>query len=303
MDWLFHGLLILAIAPGVATQPAATTQEFDERIEEFLASDTVKVLSVEHRAVLTTASEDQLVQLIPHPDTTLALAAGWERVRRTLPKRKESDGIPLDALALARFIGLLEGRAKVTAPREWEKAFMTAQAGWRADELPRVGFRTEYDRRVREYESNPSHPDPNPVVIPGTTQPAGDDNRCIVKSGAASWTLQIDEADRFDSALVRIDHDKAYIALYPEYPVGKLRIFELDPKTGITSWSSEVWVQEIYGGFSGYANNQVELAFTPGEVCVFGITYDAAYAACLDRRTGKTRWRFSTAFWDYDLND
>ena len=71
---------------------------------------------------MSTSTSDQLDRLVCDPDTTVAIAAGWERVSsRTMPKDSKSRvREKRSRVEVSRFLGLVEGRTRVPIPNSSE---------------------------------------------------------------------------------------------------------------------------------------------------------------------------------------
>ena len=71
-------------------------------------------------AVLPRIPKGDLDSLVGNEDCTVALAAGWERVRRTVPNEEQRIPIPPQSQSISQFIGLLEGSTRVSIPHFWK---------------------------------------------------------------------------------------------------------------------------------------------------------------------------------------
>jgi hypothetical protein len=89
---------------------------------------------------IRTISTEELDGVTGNQDLTLALAAGWERVRRvSLKDRRADDDTPFDKTAVMRFLGFVEARTRATIPARWEKLILSGKYSSRsrmAIELP-----------------------------------------------------------------------------------------------------------------------------------------------------------------------
>ncbi len=84
--------------------------------------------------LLSTASTDELDRIVSAPDRTVALAAGWERVLRTVPEPKNTMVTP-DEREISRFLRLVEARIGMPLPEPWKAALKTARGDHHKDLL------------------------------------------------------------------------------------------------------------------------------------------------------------------------
>lgn len=89
-------------------------------------ADSSGQLTARFEKLLSASSMSELDRLVLVPDCTAALAAGWERVIRTVPEAKKF--VAPDANAIARFLGLVEGRVRFPILEAWEAALKSAKA-------------------------------------------------------------------------------------------------------------------------------------------------------------------------------
>jgi hypothetical protein len=78
-------------------------------------------------SLFSTRKAAELESLFTDPDHAVALAAGWQRMLRTMPKNEGRENRRPDAQAVSRFLGLIEGRVHVAVPTAWARALKSAQ--------------------------------------------------------------------------------------------------------------------------------------------------------------------------------
>jgi hypothetical protein len=212
------------------------------------------------------------------PDCSVALAAGWERVRRTMPEAEQRDVISPDRVALSRFLGLVEGRIQVPIPDAWE-ATVTSTKGYgkAAIWFPRLEL---VDKQLV------------------TRRPLRDGERWMVKMENLSLKLAAEDGlgpvDNF--ATVR-DGEIVYVALYGSRPT-PFRLFAVNRDNARPIWSTKVWAAGGLVEYEGKGWHLAEIRLVGERLAVFGISDDSAYVEAFDKKTGANQCRFSTAYFD-----
>jgi hypothetical protein len=236
-------------------------------------------LSFRIRKILSSSPTSQLDRLVTVPDCTLALAAGWERVCRTLPEEERDEAIGLNEQAVSRFLGLLEGRIQFPIPEPWEASVKAAK-----------GYSQRHINFARPKPADQS------VIREGHLRRVG--SQWMVKQ--ESQLIKLPAEDGFgpiDYAAAERAGGTVYVALYgsPPYPY---KLFAVDRATGRVLWSSKVWAISDWRGYSGQESHDVFLRSAGETVAVFGISGPAVYVDGFDQKTGENRFRFSTAYFD-----
>ncbi len=244
-----------------------------------------EALSARIAKLLVAATRSDLDRLVSASDCTTALAAGWERVRRTVPQTLQKDVVALDSLAVSRFLGLVEGRLKVPVPKAWAEVLGSGKGHARS----RIWFSA-------------------PLDLVGTQQVSGG---WLIKRDGAGWLLT--RGARFlrlpaefgmdpDShPAVELSRERAYAAVYSSLPESSYKLFAIDQVTGKVVWSAEVWgtirawPSGVVVGHSGHDSHAVTIHASDEKIVVFGVSGFAVYAEVFDRKTGENRCRFSTA--------
>jgi hypothetical protein len=259
------------------------------------------------QALVLRSPLQKLNELVAGPDSTIALAAAWERVRQKIPadtKRKIAgpytsglgfwNSIPGPEKAdLARFLGLVEGRTQLPIPRAWEASVGSAKYN--------------PDRSVVFPTLQDMFPLCQTVMssLMESVSPRREGDHWIVEAGGAPLALPGEDPGLpfRESARVEVKGDMAYVALYDDegspYAIyaaerGKRRII----------WSSKVWASGGYDkgepwverGGTGLSWQCVEMQLVGDRLGVFGISFFGAYVEVFDARTGENECRFSTSY-------
>jgi hypothetical protein len=283
------GMIVLSVFMSARWPVAGVFQPWDlhecsEVKAQLGATRNQKDLAARLALLLPKCRVHYLDKLVCDPDTTLALAAGWERVRRTIPESTD-DEIGPDVVALARFIGLVEGRLQTVVPSSWSAALRSAKAFGRQriyfppDTLQMMAFR-RYEREVKCEGSNWS-----------------------VVNGSDTFTVPADKSlIPPTKAVVQTVDGTAYVAMFSQM-TSTYRISAIRRDNRQVIWSSKVWAEErvhdreVNVGGAGW--HAVKLLASNNTLAVFGISGWTMYFEVIDRKTGESCCRFSTANFDY----
>ena len=234
-------------------------------------------------AMVSAASAQELESRMADADDGMALSAGWERVRRTMPEKEQQEALRPDRETIARFLGLVEGRTRFPIPAIWETAMKSLQY------LSRKQF-WFYLPQVLEGAANAEGESASGVAI----RREGD-QWTITK---ANQTISLSTTDRFGSggkAAVELKGETAYVALYGRFPFS-YKLYAVDRRSGKVIWVSRVWAGSGFGLRMGQDWHVVEIRVAGGKVAVFGVSSDTAYVEMFDQKTGENQCRFGTEY-------
>jgi hypothetical protein len=221
-------------------------------------------------------------RLATAPDCIVALAAAWERVRRTVPTAKQRDPVTPDAAAISRFLGLVEGRTQTDMPQAWEAAVKSAQGSCRA----RIWF---------------SCPELALEALK-RDRPWRDGREWIVQKDQLSIRVPVaDFLGPVDNVAVHLETEAAYIGLYGWPPV-PYRLFAVDRTSKKIIWSSKAWAAGGLMSYQGQGWHLAEMRLVRGTLVAFGVSDGCAYIEVFDTKTGENRCRFSTTYFDFDAS-
>jgi len=237
--------------------------------------------------ILSQVPARTLDSIVGDEDCTVALAAGWERVRRTVPKETQRRPVPPNKQSLSRFSGLLEERMRVAIPRVWGDALQTASSYGRHN----IWF-------------------PQPKILNKLTTSSAtcasvamlrrEGDRWLVTQGNETWSvLAEDRLGIVEQAVVELTDEKAYLCLYG-WPPLPYRLYSINRKSGKVAWSSLVWAAGGLLTYDGQGWHQVELVGTSDKIIVYGMSENTAYVEVFDCITGHNMGRFSTSYFDMD---
>lgn len=251
-----------------------------------LAADDPEELAWSYHELFMKASEEQLRGLLSHTNDGVALAAGWERVRRTIPEGDELADVKPERTALSRFLGLVEGRLHMPLPPIWEAALQSTSSNGRAniwfgdpDEIGAKvvvhGDATENDRRA-DFRC--------------------EDHQCRVTVGDKTWLLPSE--DLVETMFVELSRTTAFVALYC-WPPASYTLYAIDRESGKAFWTSKVWAHGDLCMWTGRGWHHVELRTRGNAVVVFGVEGSVAYVEEFDAGTGKNLCRFATSYFEF----
>lgn len=225
---------------------------------------------------LMDVSDERIAELLDSTDASLALFAGWQQVRRALPRDEETSFGNLDPIALSRFLGLVEGRVGMRVPKAWESRFRTGDTT-RSKYTVYKSIQNSSSRRLL---------------------------RSISRQKDEPWSVNLsdrilmitDDRPRTTANLaIAEDTDSIYVTLYSEYE-GESNLMAIDRETGKHKWHSPL----IFGDISFFTGtghwNSLELKVNEASVVAFGMRNGSPYINAFDKVTGNATCRFSTEF-------
>ncbi len=240
------------------------------------------------------ASAEELDALVTGADDTIAIAAGWERVRRTMPEETQDRLVPANEIAVSRFLGLVERRTHVQIPRIWNECVLKVDGynrSWiRLPLVQALGISPENDS-----EDNKAAVDALPMLRRMDGHISDDGDTLAVEAPSGTFKFPVDHRYAYvDSASVAVKDDAAYVALHGSHPT-PYSLYAVDRHSGVSLWSTEVRAGWMSVDFSGPGFHVVEMQVTDEAVAVFGIGCGAAYLETFDTKTGTRTCGFSTA--------
>jgi hypothetical protein len=242
--------------------------------------------------LLSASTRSELQRLVSVPDRTAAMAAAWERVRRTMPETEQVDVVTPDLLAVSRFLGLIEGRVGVPVPKAWEETVKSAVGRSQRN----IWFPPRWDLALIGRSS-------------GQWPLERDGAHWLVKKDSQSITLPAqDQVETFSDATVECAGESAYVGLYGSLPTSAYRLFAVNQGSGNVVWSCNVWgtsrirPRGVIVNTSGSDWHVANMRASGETLVVFGFSSRAVYLEAFDRKTGENRCRFSTAYFDFDAS-
>jgi hypothetical protein len=226
------------------------------------------------KAAVSDASSSDLEQLVAGGDCSVALAAAWEQLRRSIAVPQDGE-VRVSKADAERFLRLVEGRLGIDVPSAWEQAVL-------ATTLRDDGSTVFYV--VAELEAWAGSPGRPKVDRSG--------DRLDITRPGQHWRVQtVSKSNWDDNASVVTDEGTLFLALYGSatypYPLYSLN-------DGDVAWTATVFASQDYVAYSGPNLHRVILVTSESGVTVFGISGGVIYVEAFDRETGRALCRFSS---------
>ena len=243
-------------------------RELKERIEKILSRELFKkVLPLTNK---------ELSKLENSADTTIALSAAWERVRRRIPKKESNQVYTPDKEALSRFLNFVAERTETSIPKGWEATVMSADARERGN------IHYSWTDTLSNALENQN------------AQTA--EEKQIQKMLMLVMGFQPEHIQKFDLRYPMI-HDEGFVYVASCVPVPSFYdVFAIDQKTKEIIWESESWASSCLPDLTGSHWHHAELRTTQNTLIVFGSSNLEIYIEIFDKKTGKNLCRFSSAY-------
>ena len=226
----------------------------------------------------------------------IALQAAWQDVAVTVPEKESRSAVRPDHDKLVWFLGFLERRARVRAPKWWAESLLESRAYARDNICP--GRSSDEDWLADHHKSGLDF-----VSTPRDTMLKRDGERIVLQIGpesspfpAAILTENMGKnpnGELLGSVSGLITRDRCYVAVHDNtgYPH---RLYCIDRSSGKTSWKTKVW-GNFWGNLEGQTTAWVSIVESEGRVFVFesstGMNVEAFRVA-----DGKTLFRFATTY-------
>lgn len=242
----------------------------------------------------------RLKDLKTHKHDGIALRAAWEVLRRTIKESPDKDDdadtvVRLDQRSVQRFIGFVEGRLKISLPRQFEKTLQHAQAT-EADNIlffPLLGF------PIKHW---PNHKTPSGLVTNKDIWAVNRKDEAQLLVSSYKKTCKVPMRYRNEAAKKGIDYGLTSIIEDNQCIVGFMgdscfsyRLLCLNLKSSELLWSTEVWASGL-GGFSGQDRHLAVMKVHENKLYVFGACTRNMYIEAFDMKDGSNLFRFGTGY-------
>jgi hypothetical protein len=206
-----------------------------------------------------------------------------------MPAVESEDAVAPDMLAIARFLGLIEGRLHVPIPKAWEEAVKSARGLGQKN----IWFPPRMDLAMAARSDGQ-----RPLERHGAHWQVKTNNQLIeLPADDGVWP--------FGNATVECAGKLNYVAVYGGLS-DACKLFAVDQIRGKVIWSSNAWgkskvrLSDVAANNSGSDWHYVMMRLSGEWLVVFGFSSRALYVEAFDRTTGENRCRFSTAYFDFD---
>jgi hypothetical protein len=197
-----------------------------------------------------------------------------------MPTEQQDDHVKPDGLAVARFLGFVEGRLRTPIPEAWEEAVKSVHG---------------YSRSAVSFYV------PNDKTSSRGLKPEREGDDWIIEIESRRIQLPRDDQLRpvVDAAVTVVD-DIGYVALYCSFPV-PYRVFAIDLANKQGKWSSKVWGTGDLILYQGRGCHLAECCVTEETLTIFGVSDSCAYIEVFDKLSGQIQWRFCTSYLDLNI--
>ncbi len=287
----------VALGAGLLSGPLGLlTSTIDEKkVQAVLAADEPRTAAERYGELFNSLTNDGLKKLQEHSNDTIAIQAAWEEIERSLPRNPDKEVRP-DRDKLTRFLGFLEGRGRVRAPRWWAEAILDARANGRGH-VHAGAFYEEFGRWFNDPRFNEK--DKKAVWPRLETSIEEHEIKTVVRVGRSRAPIPADLPKKlgvhgfFHSVTALITPSRCYLAAhdgfgYPyqlacvDLPSGKLR-----------------WITEVRGSFwgdvGGASMQFVEVVEQEDRVVAFGISM-GFHVEAFRKDDGVNLFRFSNSY-------
>lgn len=277
------------------------TQKQDANIEQLSvnvinAKDSVKVATL-YRSLFTVAGNDGLSALKRSRYDSIAIQAAWEELTLFLPEMKVMKVYRLDKDKLNRFLGFVEGRARVKIPKWWAESVIETRAHRRSNIYPGRPSKIPY-----HYHAGMKY-----ITAPHDTTVKKDGNSYILRIAKNSIRLpeeilqKTDHGDLSGSFSGCFTSKHCFIAVHGDAGYSH-DVACIDRSSGKLIWKSEAcgcW----WGGVYGVSESWVSVTVQEDRVVVFGASSMGIYAQAFRADNGNTIFRFSDSFSELTYSD
>lgn len=291
--------ILLAVAVVVICRASHGQEDTEESGDVRQGCLAAYELHEENESRFGRCTVSELGDLMPTANDSVALRAAWERVLRTLPRTRQKDAVRPDLLELARFLGFLEGRLKLSAPEWWHTALNEVRA-WDAD-LMCGPFREDlFPYHATEAGLFPAKKEDPLLMAPNGVEigRSGDSLRLTLGRNAVDITESWREADENDNIVgisAALDDERWFLTLHG-HSTNAYRLTCLNRRNGAMLWKAVVLGAPPNSGTSGHAFHRVQVKVDGDRLLLFGYGTFGVYAEGFEAATGRNLFRFSTSY-------
>jgi hypothetical protein len=288
-------VLLVLLATLSGSEGEKSTAE-DKQLKVVLAAKDPVDAAKGYRELFKSVKADHLQRLQTNASDTIAMQAAWQEVNLTLPEKDQKKEVRPEAQKLSWFIGFLEGRGRVKAPKWWAKAILDARATCRGSVFAGGIYQDLRDAvRGGVPKARPKGEDMPPVA-----RFAKKDGKRVVRIESRSMPIPHDLPEKLDMGEYRevraiIMSSCCFVAVHDPfgfpYPLACV-----DGTSAKIRWTAKVW-GSCWIGASGFDLQQVEIIVQGDRVVVFGISVAGFYVEAFRVNDGVNVFRFSNAYW------
>ncbi len=252
-------------------------------------------------------STRQLKELKHDADLGVALHAAWRMHNVKQDVMRFGGAPPLDPGHGNRFIGFFEGRTLLTPPDWWSGGVLDPAFG-----------------AVDRMEAEAKYYDPYPCNFPAarmwgslqlpprtTLSKKGQKITARVRGESvqlpASLFREVEDEDEgyWSRAIIDIGPIVSLVVFHLDAVTDPFPIYCVDSRTSKIMWRAKSWGagEDNIFGFSGTWSNTVGIERHGKHLAVYGHATSGSYVEVFSLKTGECKFRFSTNFWNAEIDE
>jgi hypothetical protein len=270
----------------------------DKQIKAILAAEHPIYAAKGHNRLFKSVKADGLRRLQMNSSDTIAIQAAWQEVEHTLPEKDQKKEIRPDPKKLNWFLGFLEGRGRLKAPKWWANAILDGRAYCRGGVFAGGVYQDVLDAaRGAAPKARPKG-----EGFPPLASFAKKDGKRVVRTESASMPIPDDLPEKLDRGeYVRAIAMPSSCFIAAHDPFGMpYQLACVDGSSPKIRWITKVW-GSCFVGAQGFDLQQVEITVQGDRVVVFGISAAGFYVEAFRVKDGVNVFRFSNAYPSYVL--
>jgi len=305
---LMSTLLCLLAGPAWSEEPPAdalrvqtlkdpSADEYEQYEAEQVQKELARLLAAKNSQEAGEACRDLYFSpytgyvhgLLSHDNANVAIQAAWCVYSRTVPRRRAYFGGGDFDLRyhpdVQRFLGVLEGRLRVSVPEWWERAIEDLKEQLPDDRsLPNGGWTKLPDELLKEAQADVI------LMLPGETP----DERIRIRMSTESVRRLL----WWDKA-VAVGVSSRQVILLARGTAGRASgLLCLDRTAFEERWRTHTWGLGPNGPFFGPPiKDYVSIVMTADRVFIFGANITGAYVEAFELKDGTNIARFATTNW------
>lgn len=287
---------LLALAPACCffLLEAAVSAEDRPSLERRLAG--MEHGDADFRESLESATDDELDELCGVSDRTIALSAHWQKIRNTFRDEYQHPPVRIDRAKLQRFAGFVEGRLGIRPPSWWE----TLLGSLRYDSVQSLSV-SRRATRLRDYRWTEAE-----MYVPrdisdvkrqgGGLQIVREERQFTIPESVLSDAI---EELTFVSAVSLLPgQDERFFVAFHWHLGNWTPVYCIDGASGKVIWQAMANTILPPGASTGPLplSQWIELRIQGKTLYVFGATDRSMFIDAFDMDSGKSEFRFSTAY-------
>lgn len=243
-----------------------------------------------YEAYFTKVGRSNLVELSKDSNLGIAFQASWEGHKQLVsrsPAISERTEFTYEPKGLKRFVTFLKSKTNVVPPEWWQAALTDLDV---FPESHHASLRT-FGLWPKLVMSQAGYD----VIRGAALQKKGDTLQYTEMGKTVEFAVPTDNYLRPNTYTGVLGKERSVIAGFDSARASNYELICIE-SSGMVAWRTEVWVTGQMQ-FTGIDCHRATLIENDGIVYVFGASGHGAYLEAFEMATGKTRFRFSSAYW------